>query len=70
MLPHFSIHGRRKQNRRVRGERDRRQRVISQTVREFSDDVRSSGRDQEQVRAVREINVTGSSPDFSKAFAM
>ena len=55
-------------------------RMTGQTVRKFGDDVRGGRRDQKQVRAIREINVTGppvfffiveaaSSPDFWKAFA-
>jgi len=57
MLPHFSIHGRRDQNGRARGERDRRQRMTRQTVCKFGDDVRGGWRDQDQVCAIREINV-------------
>lgn len=60
MLPHFSVHGRRKENRRARGERDRRKRVTGQAVRQFGDNVRCGGRDQQQVRAIRKIDVTGS----------
>src|ERR1700758_3330098 len=46
MLPHFSIHGWRDQNRRTRGQRDRCKRMTSQTVREFGDDVCGCWRDQ------------------------
>jgi len=60
MLPHFSVHGRREQNRRTRGERDGRKRVTGQTVRQLGDDVRGRGRNEEKVRAVGEIDVTGS----------
>ena len=60
MLPHFSIHGWRDQNGRARGERDRGERMTSQTVRKLGDDVRGRGRDEQEVRAICEINVAGS----------
>ena len=80
MRPHFSVHRRRDQNRRAGGERDGRERMTRQTVRELGDYVRSCGRDQQQIRAVRKINVARSpaflfveearrSPDFSTASA-
>src|SRR5205085_11521546 len=59
MLPHFSIHGWRDQNRRARGERNRRERMTGQTMRELCDDVCGGRRDQEQVCAIRESDVTG-----------
>src|SRR5690348_12152718 len=59
MLPHFSVHGWRDQNGRARSEGDRGERMTSQPVREFGDNVCRGGRDQEQVRAIRQINVTG-----------
>ena len=58
MLPHFSIHGRRDQNRRARGERDRGERMTGETVREFGDHVRGRGRDQQKIRAIGELDVT------------
>src|SRR5215471_1136243 len=57
MGPHFSVHRRRDQNRRTGGECDGPEWMTGKTVREFSDDVCSCGRDQQQVRAVRKINV-------------
>src|SRR5207253_3837080 len=60
MPPHFSVHRRRHQNRRACGERDGRKRMTRQTMRELSDYVRSCGRDQQQVRSVRKLNVARS----------
>ena len=57
--PHFAVHGRREQNRRAGGECDRGQRMTGEAVRELRDDVRGRGRDEEQIRAVGERNVTG-----------
>ena len=34
--------------------------MTRQTVRKLGDDVRGGGRDQEQVRAIRKVDVTGS----------
>ena len=59
MLPHFSIHRRREQNWSARCERDGCKRMIGQTVRELGDDVRCRRRDQQQVRAVGELDVPG-----------
>src|ERR1700730_15628385 len=64
MLPHFSMHGGREQNRRACSEGDGRQWVTGQTVREFGDDVRGGGGNQEQVRTIGEIDVTGSPAFF------
>src|SRR5437867_7103708 len=60
MLPHFPIHGWREQNRSARCESDGGKRMMSQSVREFGDDVRCCWRDQQQVRAIGELDVSGS----------
>src|SRR5437016_118181 len=60
MRPHFSVHRRRDQNRRAGGERDGRERMTRETVRELGRYMRSSWRDQQQVRAVRKVNVARS----------
>ena len=57
MLPHFSVHGRREQNRRARRQRDGGQRMTRQAVRQFGDDVRRGRRDQEKIRAVGQLDV-------------
>jgi hypothetical protein len=57
MLPHFSIHGGREQNRRARGQCDGCERMIGQAMREFRDDVRCGRRDEKQVRAIRQLDV-------------
>ena len=49
MLPHFSVHGRREQNRRARRERDRGQRMTGESVRQLRDDVRRRGSDEEKI---------------------
>jgi hypothetical protein len=64
MRPHFSVHRRRDQNRRTGGERDGRERMTGQTVRELGDYVRSCRRDQQQVRAVCKLNVARSPAFF------
>src|SRR3954447_3043775 len=58
MRPHFSIHRRRNQNRRACGERDGRERMTRQTLRDLGDYVRSSWCDQQQIRAVRQLYVS------------
>ncbi len=57
MRPHFSVHRRRDQNRRSGGERDRRQRMTGETARELCEYVRSCRCDEQQVRAVGQLNV-------------
>src|SRR5205814_822249 len=64
MRPHSSVHRRRDQNRRAGGERDGRKRMTRQTVRDLGDYVRSSWRDEQQVRAVRQLNVPRSPAFF------
>ena len=56
--PHFSVHRRRHQNRRARGKRDCREGMTGKTVRELRNYVRSCGRDQQQVGAIRKLDVT------------
>src|SRR6476620_7203169 len=46
MHPHFSVHRRSDQNRRASGERNGRQRMTRQTVRDLGDYMRRSWRDQ------------------------
>jgi hypothetical protein len=50
MIPHFAVHGRREQNRRAGGERNRGQRMTGEAVREFRDEV-ARGRCDEQESA-------------------
>ena len=64
MRPHFSVNRRRNQNRCAGGERDGRERMTGEAVRELGDYVRSCRRDQQQVRVVRKINVSRSPAFF------
>src|SRR5262245_48836291 len=57
MRPHFSVHGRRDENRRPCCQGDGRERMTCQTLSELGDHVRSRGRDQQKIRAVRKLNV-------------
>ena len=59
MRPHFSIHSGREQDRRARGERDGRERMTGETVRELGDDLRGGWRDEKEVCAIGELDVTG-----------
>ena len=59
MQPHLSIHGGRDQNGRARGERDRGERVMRQTVRELGDNVRRRRCDEEEIRSIGQLDVTG-----------
>ena len=59
VFPHFSVHGRREQNRRAGRERDCGQRMTGQAVRQLRDDVRRRGRDHEQIGAIRQRDVPG-----------
>src|ERR1700730_490941 len=59
MKPHFTIHGRRYQNRRSGRECDRGERVVRQPERKLSDNVRRCRCDQQQVRSIRQVDMTG-----------
>ena len=57
--PHFAVHRRRDQNFRLRiqRQRDARQRVVRQAVRQFRDHIRRRRRDEQKVRRIRHFDV-------------
>ncbi len=59
VLPHLAIHGRSDEHRRECGQRNFRDGISRETMCEFREDVRRRRSDEQQVGAIREIDVTG-----------
>jgi hypothetical protein len=59
MKPHFTIHGRRYQNRRSGCKCDCGERVVRQSECKLSDNVGRCRCDQQQVRSIRQVDMTG-----------
>jgi hypothetical protein len=59
MFPHLSVHRRRDQDLGAGGKGDGGERVTGEPVREFRQNVRCRRRDEEQVRAIGQIDVAG-----------
>src|SRR6185369_14237099 len=53
MFPHRRVHSGRNQNGRGAGEVSRAEKVVSDSIREFSDDIRGRGRDDQQIDSLR-----------------
>lgn len=64
MMPHFPVHGGRDDERRGRSEHDFGKRAVSETVREFGDNVGGGGRDEDEIGVVGELDVLRS-PAFA-----
>src|SRR5437899_8044616 len=60
MRTHLSVHRRRDENRRQGGERNRRERMVRQAVRELGDGVRRRRRNQKKIGAISQFDVSGS----------
>ena len=57
VLPHLPVHGRRNQERSRRSQRNLRQRMAGQSMRQLGQDIRGRRRDEQQVGAIREFDV-------------
>src|SRR4051812_33834906 len=59
MFPHLAVHRGCNQNRRARCQRDRRQRVTSESVRQLRDHICRRRSNQEQVSLIGQSNMSG-----------
>ena len=59
MSPHLLIHGRRERKRGFGGQHQCAEQIVRQTVRQTRDAVGARGRNEQQMRAIREFDMTG-----------